>query len=80
MLICHSCCHEHPAPLCKRDWEAPCVRCGGKRGPGSEAGENVCFKCFFASLVPDGSFEGVMASVRVQARMQDYLTMQGAAQ
>ena len=62
--VCLRCLRWHAPPACERDWWAPCVRCGGARGPGSEAGEDVCATCYVATLKPDGTFQRVMAGVR----------------
>lgn len=64
--ICHACLKWHPAPQCVRNWDDPCVRCGGKRGPGSEAGDDVCFRCFFLTLRPDGRFDAMVGRVAGQ--------------
>ncbi len=63
-IICHDCLRWHPPPKCKRDWSKPCRCCEGPRGPGSEAGEDVCSKCYSASIVPTGLFERMCREVR----------------
>lgn len=56
ITICHACLSYHEPPLCRRDWLAPCRCCERPRGPGSEAGEDVCGRCFALTIGPIGAF------------------------
>lgn len=55
-ILCHACLSYHEPRVCNRNWQAPCRCCERPRGPGSEAGEDVCGRCYGISLHPTLAF------------------------